>query len=142
MARRRLGKRLEAAEPLQVPAGRVAPLPERVAERGLFATAEMELAEAIPQLLERRGFGRRDHRPIDLAGLAQPVGAALLDGGQAESTSGDIDGNQKFIEPAAARGCIGAAAPGRLGKQRVKRAQAEEVRAGRGEPLRQQRHIL
>ena len=33
----------------------VAPLPERVAERGLFATAQMQLAEAIPQLLEGRG---------------------------------------------------------------------------------------
>ena len=142
VARRRLGKRLEAAEPLQVPTGRVAPLPERVAERGLFAAAQMQLAEAIPQLLERHGLGRRDDRPVDLASLAQPVDAALLDGGQAEITCGDIDGNQKLVEPAAARWRVGAAALGRLGEQRVKRAQAEEIRASGGKPLRQQRHIL
>ena len=65
------------------PSRPVAPLPERVAERGLFAAAQMQLAEAIPQLLEAAALGRRDDRPVDLASLAQPVGAVLLDGGQA-----------------------------------------------------------
>ena len=39
----------------------------------------------------------------------------------------------------ARRGC---SARAHSGEQRVKRAQAEEIRASGGKPLRQQRHIL
>ena len=66
-ARCRLGQRLEAAEPLQLRALRMAPLPEIPAERGLLSLAQMELAEVAPKALQGGGLVLRDRRPVDLA---------------------------------------------------------------------------